>query len=227
MVGADVLRVAVWPVDTPWVRSLDRLTTSPGRRSCPGLSQQRSPATVDGRRQFDGPARSSPASARSIHARPTSVTSHAGSPSAPYTISIHTTEYGGRMSRCTCDSSNNRPQRSPTYTTLRRRISTLSSWFTWLEDEDINVGNPATRVRRPRRHARPQPWLDRNELTDLLAAAEDEGGCPYALVCLLGLNGLRVSEACHPNIDDLGGQRYQPTLRILGKRRQTGRDPTE
>jgi site-specific recombinase XerD len=110
-------------------------------------------------------------------------------------------------------------QQTPTLanTTLRRRISTLSSWFTWLEDEDINVGNPATRVRRPRRHARPQPWLDRNELTDLLAAAEDEGGYGYALVCLLGLNGLRVSEACHPNIDDLGGSLYQRTLRILGK----------
>jgi len=24
--------------------------------------------------------------------------------------------------------------------TLRRRISTLSSWFTWLEDEEMNVG---------------------------------------------------------------------------------------
>lgn len=30
-----------------------------------------------------------------------------------------------------------------------------------------------------------QPWLDRNELTDLLAAAENEGGYRYALVCLL------------------------------------------
>lgn len=53
--------------------------------------------------------------------------------------------------------------------TMRRRISTLSSWFTWLEDEEINIGNPAARVRRPRRHNRPQPRLDRNELTDLLA----------------------------------------------------------
>jgi integrase/recombinase XerD len=101
--------------------------------------------------------------------------------------------------------------------TLRRRISTLSSWFTWLEDEEINVGNPAARVRRPRRHSRPQPWLDRNELTDLLAAAEAEGGHPYALVSLLGLNGLRVSEACSPDVGDLGGARYQPTLRIVGK----------
>jgi integrase/recombinase XerD len=101
--------------------------------------------------------------------------------------------------------------------TLRRRVSTLSSWFTWLEDEDISVGNPATRVRRPRRHVRPQPWMDRNQLTDLLAAAEDEAGYGYALVCLLGLNGLRVSEACRPNVQDLGGSRYQPTLRIVGK----------
>ena len=68
-------------------------------------------------------------------------------------------------------------------TTLRRRISTLSSWFSWLEDEELSVGNHAGRVRRPRRHTRPQPWLDRNDLTDVLAAAEDEGGYPYALIC--------------------------------------------
>ncbi len=50
----------------------------------------------------------------------------------------------------------------------------------------------------------------RNQLTDLLAAAEDEGGDVYALTCLLALNGLRVSEACGADITDLGGSRYQP-----------------
>jgi integrase/recombinase XerD len=59
--------------------------------------------------------------------------------------------------------------------------------------------------------------LDRRELTDLLAAAEAEGGYDYALIFLLGLNGLRVSEACSPDVGDLGGARYQPTLRIVGK----------
>jgi len=105
----------------------------------------------------------------------------------------------------------------PSAGTLYRRISTLSSWFRWLEDEDVIVGNPAARVRRPHRHPRPQPWLNRNELTDLLTVGEDEGGDAYALVCLLGLNGLRVSEACNANVTDLAGSRYQPTLRILGK----------
>ncbi len=37
------------------------------------------------------------------------------------------------------------------------------------------------------------------------------------MTCLLALNGLRVSEACNANVTDLGGSRYQPTLRILGK----------
>jgi integrase/recombinase XerD len=105
----------------------------------------------------------------------------------------------------------------PSNATLYRRISTLSSWFSWLEDEEVIVGNPAARVRRPSRYPRPQPWLDCNELTDLLAAAEDEGGYPYTLVCLLALNGLRVSEACTADIADLGGWRYQPTLQVLGK----------
>ncbi len=72
-------------------------------------------------------------------------------------------------------------------------------------------------MRRPTRHPTPQPWLDRNQLTDLLAAAEDEGGDAYAMTCLLALNGLRVSEACNANVTNLGGSRYQPTLRILGK----------
>ena len=51
----------------------------------------------------------------------------------------------------------------------------------------------------------------------MLVAAEAQGGYSYALVCLLGLNGLRISEACQADVADLDGSRYQPTLRILGK----------
>lgn len=110
-----------------------------------------------------------------------------------------------------------RQEAPPAPGTLYRRVATLSSWFRWLEDEDVTIGNPAAWIRRPQRHARPQPWLNHNELTDLLAAAEDDRGDAYALVCLLGLNGLRVSEACNVDVTDFGGSRYQPTLRILGK----------
>ncbi len=92
----------------------------------------------------------------------------------------------------------------PANATLYRRISTLSSWFRWLEDEEFNVGNPAARMRRPTRHPTPQPWLDRNQLTDLLAAAKDEGGDSYS-TRLLGLNGLRTQRGCNADVTDLGG----------------------
>ncbi len=58
----------------------------------------------------------------------------------------------------------------PANATLYRRISTLSSWFRWLEDEELNVGNPTARIRRPTHHPTPQPWLARNQLTDLLVS---------------------------------------------------------
>lgn len=50
---------------------------------------------------------------------------------------------------------------APASGTLYRRISTLSSWFRWLEDEDVVVGKPAARIRRPQRHSRAQPCLQR------------------------------------------------------------------
>jgi hypothetical protein len=42
--------------------------------------------------------------------------------------------------------------------------------------------------------------------------AEGEGGYDYALVCLLGLNGLRVSEACSP---DVGDRSPRPTFVLM------------
>ena len=44
-------------------------------------------------------------------------------------------------------------QSPPLANSSRRRISTLSSWFTLLEDEETNVGNAAVSALRPRRHA--------------------------------------------------------------------------
>lgn len=44
-----------------------------------------------------------------------------------------------------------------------------------------------------------------------------KAAAPTPPVCLLGLNGLRVSEACNANVTDLAGSRYQPMLRIHGK----------
>src|SRR5205807_7280211 len=57
----------------------------------------------------------------------------------------------------------------------------------------------------------------RDELGAFLSAAERFDSDHAALAVLLGLNGLRVSEACGTNIENLAVQRGHRTLRILGK----------
>ncbi len=46
-----------------------------------------------------------------------------------------------------------------------------------------------------------------------------------ALAVLLGLNGLRVTEACETNLEDLGFERGHRTLKILGKGRKPATIP--
>jgi integrase len=50
-------------------------------------------------------------------------------------------------------------------------------------------------------------WLDRNELGALLVAAGLGSAAEHALISLLALNGLRVSEATGADIEALGVER--------------------
>jgi integrase/recombinase XerD len=59
--------------------------------------------------------------------------------------------------------------------------------------------------------------LDRNELGALLAAAGLGPPLEHALISLLALNGLRVSEATGTDIEHLGLKRGHRTLTITRK----------
>jgi integrase len=59
--------------------------------------------------------------------------------------------------------------------------------------------------------------MDRTELGRFLFTAERFGHERATLAVLLGLTGLRVSEACDTDVGDLGCDRRHRTLRILGK----------
>jgi len=78
--------------------------------------------------------------------------------------------------------------------------------------------SPAVHVRRPRvdyeSHA---TALDRNEVGALLVAAGLRPAPEHALISLLALNGLSVSEATGANIEALGLERGHRTLTILRK----------
>jgi len=87
-----------------------------------------------------------------------------------------------------------------------------------LLEEELLEHSPAAHVRRPRldyeSHA---TGLDRNELGALLVAAGLGQPAEHALISLLALNGLRVSEATGANIEALGAERGHRTLVITRK----------
>jgi len=92
--------------------------------------------------------------------------------------------------------------------TVTRRLSTIAGFYWYSVEEDLLGSSPSAHVRRPRvdyeSHA---VALDRNELGALLVAAGLGPPGEHALISLLALNGLRVSEATGADIEHLGLER--------------------
>ena len=85
--------------------------------------------------------------------------------------------------------------------TVARRLSTVCVWYGYLEAEELIERDPAKHVRRPKVSMESTTLgLDRAQLGAMLYTAERARPTEYALVCLLGLNGLRVTEACEAEI---------------------------
>ncbi len=102
--------------------------------------------------------------------------------------------------------------------TVSRRLCTVAGFYRYAVEEELLEHSPAVHVRRPRvdyeSHA---TALDRNEVGALLVAAGLGPAPEHALISLLALNGLRVSEATGANIEALGLERGHRTLTILRK----------
>jgi integrase/recombinase XerD len=101
---------------------------------------------------------------------------------------------------------------------ITRRLCTIAGFYRYAVEEDLLEHSPAAHVRRPRldyeSHA---TALDRNELGALLVAAGLGPSGEHALISLLALNGLRVSEATGADIENLGVERGHRTLVITRK----------
>jgi site-specific recombinase XerD len=102
--------------------------------------------------------------------------------------------------------------------TVTRRLCTIAGFYKYAVEEELLDHSPAAHVRRPRvdyeSHA---VALDRNELGALLVAAGLGPSAEHALISLLALNGLRVSEATGADIEQLGLERGHRTLTIIRK----------
>jgi len=102
--------------------------------------------------------------------------------------------------------------------TIRRRLCTITGFYRYAVEEELLDHSPAIHVRRPRldyeSHA---TGLDRNELGALLVAAGLGTPAEHALISLLALNGLRVSEATGADIEAPGVERGHRTLVVTRK----------
>jgi integrase/recombinase XerD len=101
--------------------------------------------------------------------------------------------------------------------TIDRRLSTVCGFYRFAHIDGRVPANPAQYVRRPKVHPSEGRGLDRREFGTFLMTAERCDKDHAALAVLLGLNGLRVSEACGTNVQDLAFAHGHRTLRILGK----------
>jgi integrase/recombinase XerD len=93
-------------------------------------------------------------------------------------------------------------------------------------DEGIIDRSPCAAVRRPKAEPVHQTLgLDRGELAALLAVAQAKSARDFALVSLLAMNGLRISEALGASVSDLGSERGHRVLSVVRKGGRTALVP--
>lgn len=103
--------------------------------------------------------------------------------------------------------------------TVARRFGTVATFYRYAVIDGVIPANPAAAVTRPMVtwEGQKRTVLHPLELAALLAAARTSGSNDHELVCLLGMLGLRVSEACATDITDLRYEAGYEMLHVLGK----------
>jgi integrase/recombinase XerD len=102
--------------------------------------------------------------------------------------------------------------------TIGRRLSTVAGFYRIAVLDGLLEHFPAEHVRRPKIDTDSATLgLDRMELSAFVAQGAAGSPVDHALACLLGLLGLRVSEACSIDVEDLSLERGHRTVTVLGK----------
>ena len=97
--------------------------------------------------------------------------------------------------------------------TFHRIISTLSSFYRFLFTQGAVSSNPLTGIDRPRIKQQDVKYLKHNQVLRLLDSIEDPRD--KLIVRTIYATGVRVSELCNMNIEDIDFDEH--TIRIRGK----------
>jgi site-specific recombinase XerD len=105
-----------------------------------------------------------------------------------------------------------------TLATVASKLNALAGYYRYAVIDEVLDRDPMLNVRRPRvERVSTTQGLTRTEFADVLRVVETMPPRDHALICLLGLNGLRVSETCALDIDDLGHHKGQRTAYLSRK----------
>jgi integrase/recombinase XerD len=111
-------------------------------------------------------------------------------------------------------------------TSIDRKLTACRSFYRYLQEEGMVSANWFTTVSRLATPGESTTaWPDEDEMKKLLVTARDWHVRDFVLIGLMGLNGLRVSEAVGADAKDLGHAEGQRTLRIIGKGQKIGLVP--
>jgi len=96
-------------------------------------------------------------------------------------------------------------QRHNSPASVVRRIGTLSGYYDLTVVDGVLEHSPAHHLKLPAIHEDPakRTWLTRFELGAMMREARLAGPTDWALVCLLGTLGMRVSAACAVRLEDI------------------------
>lgn len=115
-----------------------------------------------------------------------------------------------------------RQERGLAPSTLARNVATLKSFGNWLEHRRLVPGNPASRLRAPKKTRRLPRVLSEEQIGQILDRAESRAGTgdpgeirDRAMLELLYATALRVSELCGLPLDGLDLR--ERTVRVVGK----------
>jgi len=97
--------------------------------------------------------------------------------------------------------------------TLHRMISTLSSFYRYLYIQGVVVANPMLGVERPRIKNQELKYLKHSQVIRLIRSIENERD--RLIVRLIYATGVRVSELCAINVEDIDFE--EQTIRVKGK----------
>lgn len=105
--------------------------------------------------------------------------------------------------------------------TIAHKLSVISGFYKWCAREGFLDKDPMSGMRRPKlEYITTRQYLDRTELSRFLQFATLGSRRDQALCFLLGLNGLRISEALGADIEDMRIERNHRVLHITGKGRK-------